>query len=278
MDIKEYISSGILELYSSGALTEKEAGEVEAMASKYPEVRAELNAIANAYADYASLYSRNPRPALRSEILNRIDEERINKPGSDKDKLIQMPDSGLVKQSYERRFSRMRYLMAAVVAFLVLNIVTNFVLMNKWRNTSDQMAALVDENTKMKSDYELIKKDMDKKTGEMKMMMDRSNMVVDLKGMEKSPGSFATVYWNPGSKHVMLNVNNLPMPPSDKQYQLWALKNGKPVDAGVFDMGKDSMHDMDAKIAEADSFAITLETKGGSRAPTMTELYAMGKI
>ncbi len=279
MDIKEYISSGILELYSAGALAEQEAREVEAMAAKHPEVQAELNAIAEAYVNYASSFSRNPRPALRGQILDEIDkEEGISKPGVDKGKILQMPDSGAIKQNYERRFSRMRYLMAAVFAFLVLNIITNFVLMYKWRNTSDQMAQLVSENTKMKNEYEQIKNDMDKKTGEMKMVMNRSNKIVDLKGMEISPNSFATVYWNPNSKQVMLNVDNLPQPPTDKQYQLWALKDGKPIDAGVFDMDKDAMHNMKAQIADADAFAITLEKKGGSPAPTLTQLYLMGKI
>ena len=79
----------------------------------------------------------------------------------------------------------------------------------------------------------------------------------------------------------MLNVDNLPMPPSDKQYQLWALKDGKPIDAGVFDMkpGTDGdMHMMPVTIAEADAFAVTLEKKGGSPTPTLTQLYVMGKI
>jgi anti-sigma-K factor RskA len=75
----------------------------------------------------------------------------------------------------------------------------------------------------------------------------------------------------------MLNVDKLPMPPSDKQYQLWALKDGKPYDAGVFDMTGD-MHMMPVKIGEADAFAVTLEKKGGSPTPTLTQLYMMGKI
>lgn len=79
----------------------------------------------------------------------------------------------------------------------------------------------------------------------------------------------------------MLNVENLPMPPSGKQYQLWALKDGKPIDAGVFDMipgTEGDMHMMPVTIADADAFAVTLEKKGGSPSPTLTQLYAMGKI
>jgi anti-sigma-K factor RskA len=124
----------------------------------------------------------------------------------------------------------------------------------------------------------MIKETLDKKSSDMHMVMNRSNKIVDLKGMEIAPASYATVYWNPQNKQVMLNVESLPMPPADKQYQLWALKDGKPIDAGVFDMGKDPMHPMEIPIENADAFAITLEKKGGSPAPTLTQLYVMGKI
>ena len=53
MDLKEYISSGILELFAAGALTESEVREVEAMAEKYPEVKAELEQIQNALNSYS---------------------------------------------------------------------------------------------------------------------------------------------------------------------------------------------------------------------------------
>ena len=56
--------------------------------------------------------------------------------------------------------------------------------------------------------------------------------------MPTSPATsnIATVYWDTKSKDVYLIVNNLPEPPSDRQYQLWAIVDGQPVDAGVFDV------------------------------------------
>ncbi len=44
--------------------------------------------------------------------------------------------------------------------------------------------------------------------------------------------SKATVYWNTVSKDVYVLQNSMPKAPSGKQYQLWAIVNGKPVDAG----------------------------------------------
>jgi anti-sigma-K factor RskA len=282
LDIKEYISSGILELYAAGALSPDEAKEVESMAAKYSEIKIELDAINDAYNNYASAYERNPNPRLRSVILDRIDEieDSHDSDNSDDEKnnAAMMPDKGLIHDRNASSSIRMKYLMAAVVAFLIFNIAGNFFLYYKWKGTESQMTAFANENKRIKEEYELIKNNFEKKNEDLKMVMNRNNKIVDLKGMEISPASNATVYWDPNSKKVMLNVDNLPVPPAGKQYQLWALKDGKPIDAGIFDMDKDPMHLMPVTIPDADAFAVTLENKGGSAAPTLTQLYVMGKI
>jgi anti-sigma-K factor RskA len=232
------------------------------MAEKYPEVRAEIEAIRSSLVSYAGIYRKNPRPELRASVLEKIDELEGRSQASEF-------TSGKTGQYYIRP-SAYRYLMAAVWLFLVLNIAGNVFFYSKLRDTENKLVIV---NTQ----YEQIKSDMEKKTGELKMVIDRNNKIFDLKGMEMSPESFATVYWNPNTKQVILNVSNLPVPPENMQYQLWALKDGKPFDAGVFDMDSD-MHMMDVKISEADAFAVTLEKMGGSPAPTLERLYLMGKI
>ncbi len=88
------------------------------------------------------------------------------------------------------------------------------------------------------------------------------------------PGLLATVYWNPKSQEVLLTVHNLPAPAADQQYQLWSIVNGKPVDAGVFDMDKAAAGFQKMKaVPGAQMFAVTLEKKGGSphrRSPPCT--------
>ena len=250
MNTKEYIQSGVLELYAAGALSDTEAREVEAMAAQYPEVQAELAAIQDALLSYSAAFKKNPKPELRSTILNRIDEiegvssANILSVPEAAGKLNAIDTAGNNSFNYVQQPARFNYLMAAVWIFLVLNIVGNVYFFTKLKNTEEQMAGVLNENNKMKLEYEKIRLDMDKKSTDMKMVMNRSNKIVDLKGMEIAPQSFATVYWNPNSKKVMLNVTNLPMPPADKQYQLWALKDGKPSDAGVFDMQPGSGDDM----------------------------------
>ena len=104
--------------------------------------------------------------------------------------------------------------------------------------------------------------------------------VVKMPGVPNSPApsSLATVYWNTESKDVYLLVNQLPKPVADKQYQLWAIVDGKPVDAGIFDMAEGISFVKLKTIPKAEAFAITLEKKGGSRTPTMDAMYVMGKV
>lgn len=277
MDVKEYISSGILELYAAGALNAAESAEVEAMAAKHAEVKAELDAIQNALNNYTSLHRKNPPPELRQSVLDKITDLEGD---SGNVTAISKPVS-VHPEEYYRRSAMPKYLMAAVWIFLVLNVAGNIYFFTKLKDTREQMTAVVNENTKMKSDYERIRLDMEKKSTDMKMVMNRTNKIVDMKGLDIAPQAFATVYWNPLNKKVMLNIENLPVPPADKQYQLWALKDGKPIDAGVFDMAPiagGDMHMMPVTIEDADAFAVTLEKKGGSPTPTLTQLYVMGKI
>ena len=71
--------------------------------------------------------------------------------------------------------------------------------------------------------------------------------------------------------------NNLPLAPSDKQYQLWAIVDGKPVDAGIIGDCNGGLCKL-KNIPKASAFAITLEKKGGSPTPTLTAMFVMGAI
>jgi anti-sigma-K factor RskA len=102
---------------------------------------------------------------------------------------------------------------------------------------------------------------------------------VTMPGTKSFPSSLATVYWNKSSKQVFLLANNLPQPAAGKQYQLWAIVDGKPVDMGVFDSntGTADLLQKMKSVDNAEMFAITLENKGGSPVPTMDQMYVAGK-
>jgi anti-sigma-K factor RskA len=88
--------------------------------------------------------------------------------------------------------------------------------------------------------------------------------------------SRATLYWDTNNKNVYLDAGLLPKAPTGMQYQLWALVDGKPIDAGVV---VDSQGLSQLKtIQKAQAFAITLEKAGGSLTPTLSQMYVMGNV
>jgi anti-sigma-K factor RskA len=110
----------------------------------------------------------------------------------------------------------------------------------------------------------------------MEVMSNPVMLKVALPGVAGKESDLATVYWDTKTKDVYLLANNLPKPNDDKQYQLWALVDGKPVDAGMIDdcNGLCKLKN----IQKAQAFAITLEKKGGSAAPDLSQLHVLGKV
>lgn len=98
-----------------------------------------------------------------------------------------------------------------------------------------------------------------------------------LGGTNIAPEAQAIVYWNEQEKAACLNILKLPDLPNDKQYQIWADVKGEMIDMGLIEDARESIQ-MVNFIADAESFNITLEPRGGSEHPTVELLQANGKI
>lgn len=69
----EFIESGILEQYVMGNTSDIEVAEVEAMASKYPEIQLEIDSISAALEHYTNLHAVTPDPTVKYFLLAKID-------------------------------------------------------------------------------------------------------------------------------------------------------------------------------------------------------------
>ena len=108
--------------------------------------------------------------------------------------------------------------------------------------------------------------------------------LVTMRGLEPSPDSYGKVVWDPQNRQAILQLANLPAPPEGKDYQLWLINDGEsPVPAGVFNFDQPS-DDLFFKVEQlqevsspqANSFAVTLEPKGGVLQPT-GDMYLLGQ-
>jgi mannose-6-phosphate isomerase-like protein (cupin superfamily) len=78
MTSKEYIDSGILEIYVMGMASHSEREEVEIMAAANPGIRQEIDAISDALEKYALAYAIKPGPVIKPFLMATIDySERI---------------------------------------------------------------------------------------------------------------------------------------------------------------------------------------------------------
>lgn len=161
------------------------------------------------------------------------------------------------------------YAVAASVLFLI-SAAGNLFWMNDQSKTKEEIAKMQTE----KKSQDLAMQKMNQK---MDMFSNPDMKMVMLKGVEKHTDSKAMVFWDKKTKEVYLNGENLPKAPEGMQYQLWAIADGKPVNAGMYTEEKDSKTAL-AHIPNAQAFAITLEKQGGSAVPTMENMYVMGEI
>ena len=64
----------------------------------------------------------------------------------------------------------------------------------------------------------------------------------------------------------------------ENQYQLWAIIDGKPVDAGVFDTSLAGLLKMKEIGNGAAAFAVTIEPRGGKASPTLETMQVVGNV
>jgi hypothetical protein len=162
----------------------------------------------------------------------------------------------------------------------VASTVLNYYFFSQYKEYSAKYDQLVQNQTQMASANQAMQTKLQDYESAMSMIKDPAMAVVKMPSVPTSPNpnSLATVYWDTRSKDVYLLVNNLSQPSSDKQYQLWALVDGKPVDAGVFDIKEGVAFVKMKNIPKAQAFAVTLEKKGGSQTPDMNSMYVLGKV
>lgn len=272
MNIKEYISSGILEDYVMGLVSEQDAREVERMAELHPEIREEIKTIQTALENYAGKYKIAPSPSLKKKIWAGIQKQENN--------ITKEPISKVVNiNQNSQKYGYKKWLVAASVTLLIGSSILNITLFNKWKSAQKELTAINSEKEYYVQQYQIQKTALEKTKNEFTFLVQPSTKTIILKGVDKFPDALATAYWNSNTHEVYLAVNNLPIPPSDKQYQLWAIVDGKPVDAGVFDAGQgiEVIHKM-KNFETAQAFAVTLEKKGGSPSPTLEAMYVIGKV
>lgn len=275
MNIPEYIDSGILESYALGAVSDQERREVQCLSAIYPEVRQELDKLTQALENYALLHSTEPPPDLQERIRGRLTMGTPAQPvltNTD-------PTEGakIVPLHREVPTFQVAWLAAASVGFVLIAFA--YFLISQLKNKQEYAEDLAQTNTRIQTEMGLLKQQQ-QRNGQLISLLQQPGIETVRLAKAAATGERADliVYWNKTEKQVTLAVESLPVLPAGKQYQLWALVGGKPIDAGVFDTDRQSLQRTARAIGAADAFAVTIEKVGGSPTPTLSTLLAMGKV
>ena len=275
-EVKAYIESGILELYVLGQLSAIECSEVEEMANKYPEVKAEISAIELAMETYALQNAVEPSTKVEEKLYAKLG---IKDPAA-------IPVDPKIVPLYDKandgKVARLRYALVACSILLVISLGALFSAHKELKDANFQIASLSSEKEKFASTAS--KLEFENAGMENRIAMTETNewTTIKLAGVKNSPKAKMLVYWNKNNKNILINYAAMDLPKTDQshEYQLWALVDGKPVSLGVFtstETAKEAVKQME-NIEKAQAFAVTIEPTGGSVNPTMEKMVVMGTI
>jgi anti-sigma-K factor RskA len=239
------------------------------MCVEYPDVKAARDAFERALEESSLAAAVPPPPFVKSEIFSTIDLEESSSPATGRQAKV-IP----IKPNFQRIIA------VAAIVLLVLSTALNVYFFNQYEKSFAQYQALLQQQSDLVSNNQVLQTRLLDYEKTVEMMKDPNMKMVRMPAVPSSPDpqSATMVFWDTVTKDVYLTVSKLPQPAADQQYQLWAIVDGKPVDAGVFESKEASGMMKMKKMQNASAFAITLEKRGGSPVPSMDKLYVMGKV
>ncbi len=268
MKLEEFKESGLLELYALNACSPDEKVLVEEHLELYPSLLIELDEISAALENYSELYAEMPPKGLDLKIKNQL----VFKPEI---KVIPTIAKNDAHKNY-LNFYKIS-LAASLLAVLGLSIILYFT-QSKLKDTEKQLASLNQEKVLLSENVNRASIELADLNQNFKKISAEDFIQIKLTGTEKYPTAQMKVYWNKESKETFISLIQIPQLPLGKQFQLWALVNGKPINAGVFDSLQGILILSDISTLQADLFAVTIEDKGGSVSPTLSEMVVAGKV
>ena len=257
MNIKEYISSGVVESYVLGLLSAQERFEFEQYCETYPELKAARESFELAIEKQAMENAAPPQGDIKQKILLAIQQTPKTS------KIISMEPTTPRKSGFN-------WLAAASV---ILFVVAGYFAYNFYN-----------KNKELNKSVESLQSKVNEMEEYQKITRDPNVAVVNVVGTTPAKAS-ANIYWDSTSADVYLVVKNMPQLPSNKQYQLWSIINGQdgqlqPSSLGLFDMDPTGNQKVILKmtnVKKADAFAITIEDRGNTGGPNLEQLQSMGK-
>jgi anti-sigma-K factor RskA len=255
LNSQEIILSGILELYVLGQTSAEETKQVLEWKALYKDVAAELDSIETSLEQYAMANS-IPLPVhVKNNLFRALPEQANNT--STVNNVPSNTDAG------SKQIRKWQWLAAASFLLFVGSAIALLFLFNRYQHNSNKLAKASQELLQKEKSNLTLQKNLDAITAS-------NSQSIVLNGTENAPSSSAKIFWIKNTGDLFVAPSGLPAAPVGMQYQLWAIVDGQPVDAGLLlpdNSGSIYSVQKMKSFGKAEAFAITLEKSGGSTSP-----------
>lgn len=247
-----------------GISSPEETQIVEEHLKQFPELKQELDEIEMSLESYAQANAIQPSAGAKRKVMNQLfdhDRKEENKTAP----VIRMDKKN-------RRPLFFKWVAAAVFILFIGSAVLNYTYYQKYHEANKELEVAQQKIEQQGKSNQAMDEDLS-------VMTNKYAQPVVLKGTKKAPDAVAKIFWMKNTGDVYIAPANLPKVPAGKQYQLWAIIDGKPVDGGMIESTSGKYHIQKMKsFGKVDAFAITLEKAGGSPTPTLDQMIVSAKM
>lgn len=277
VEVKSYIASGILEDYALGLVSDQERREVECLSKIYPEIAEQLARIENDLADVAATNFIQPPADLRAKILDNLPDRSPEEQPIVEPIIRRLP----VADPNEKKSSPASGFDWKIAASLVLAIGLGFmvaIISSQKTEIESQLIAAQSQNTAKELKLNELQSAVADIQSDLSILRNPDYNSIALNGTDNHPDAKVLVYWNKNTSEVYLDPVKLPSAPEGKQYQLWTIVDGAPVDMGMLSLDPNGHLQKMKASGNAQAFAITVEQVGGSPTPTLETMVVIGQV
>jgi Anti-sigma-K factor rskA len=253
MDINQYISSGIIEMHVMGLCSPEESAGLELLRTQHPQVNEAVQQFEIEFEKNALQNALSTGSQLDNKILQSLSK-------------LQTPVVPMqVSNGKVKTFNWLKAAAAAAVVLFAVSSIFNYTLYKKTKEQELALAETKKITSLPQSDYAVLKTP--------------GITPVAMYGVFPHNVCRCTLFWDKKTGKAYMMIHHLVPSGAEKQYQLWAMVNDKPVNVGMVD---DTIRDRFIELKNvpegATAFTVTLENAAGSTTPTVEQTYLSGKI
>ena len=254
MDINNYISSGIIEMYVMGICSPEEKTELELLRRQYPELNKAVLQFEMELENNLLQNATLPGAIADDKILQSLKDLQ-------KTPVIDINNN----QTKIKKISWLKPVAAAATLLFIASSIFNYSLYKKTQKQQLALSEIKKSTTLPETDYAILK--------------NPAITPVAMYGVAPHNICRCTMFWDKKTGKAYIMIHHLVPSPTERKYQLWAMVNDKPVNVGtVNDKIRGRFIEIQNVPEGATAFKVTLENAAGATTPTEEQTYLYGKI